>query len=405
MSTILFAWELGGGLGHLLQFAPLARALARSGHRIAFALKDLRLVRPLLGTLPLELWQAPQWLGGGRRDLRPVNYAELLMQFGYLDPHGLAGVVEAWRNLYRQVRPDLIVVNHAPTALLAASGLPIARAIVDMGFGLPPKRSPLPPMRWWAPVDQARLVRSEARVVATINALARAFRFPPRASLAALFDAELRFLCTFPELDHYPGREAGAAYAGPLFTADAGRLPRWPSGTGPRLFAYLDLPAEISACALAAFAALDCRTLIYAPCVARDLGFRITGGRIALVGEPVHVGRVLADADAVICHGSGLSAAALLAGKPVLLVARHLEQYLVGLRIRQLGAGALLPADEIATGFASAVHDLLAVEDRAAAARRFAARHATFSAAAQLADLHARCEAVLGRAAGTAVGS
>ena len=34
--SILFAWELGAGLGHLMQMLPLATDLAKAGHRIAW---------------------------------------------------------------------------------------------------------------------------------------------------------------------------------------------------------------------------------------------------------------------------------------------------------------------------------------------------------------------------------
>ncbi len=39
MSTILFAWELGGGLGHLVQLRPPAEALAARGHRVLAAVR------------------------------------------------------------------------------------------------------------------------------------------------------------------------------------------------------------------------------------------------------------------------------------------------------------------------------------------------------------------------------
>src|SRR5207247_8636282 len=41
MATVLFAWELGGGLGHMMQMAPLARALVRRGHRVYAALREV----------------------------------------------------------------------------------------------------------------------------------------------------------------------------------------------------------------------------------------------------------------------------------------------------------------------------------------------------------------------------
>lgn len=58
MSTILFAWELGGGLGHLMQMRPIAHGLLARGHRIAAALKDLFRARQVFGP-DVPLLQAP----------------------------------------------------------------------------------------------------------------------------------------------------------------------------------------------------------------------------------------------------------------------------------------------------------------------------------------------------------
>ncbi len=58
MKTILIAWELGGGLGHLLQLAPVVKGLAQRGHRVVLALKDLSRARAVFPE-GVQLLQAP----------------------------------------------------------------------------------------------------------------------------------------------------------------------------------------------------------------------------------------------------------------------------------------------------------------------------------------------------------
>ena len=41
MATVMFDWEQGGGLGHLMQMLPLAEGLARRGHRVFMAVREL----------------------------------------------------------------------------------------------------------------------------------------------------------------------------------------------------------------------------------------------------------------------------------------------------------------------------------------------------------------------------
>jgi UDP:flavonoid glycosyltransferase YjiC (YdhE family) len=42
MSTILLTWELGGGLGHLVNLLPLARELSQRGNRVFAPVKTGR---------------------------------------------------------------------------------------------------------------------------------------------------------------------------------------------------------------------------------------------------------------------------------------------------------------------------------------------------------------------------
>ena len=41
MSSILFTWESGGRLGHMMQMLPLASGLVKRGHRVHVALRHL----------------------------------------------------------------------------------------------------------------------------------------------------------------------------------------------------------------------------------------------------------------------------------------------------------------------------------------------------------------------------
>jgi hypothetical protein len=41
IATILLAWELGGGLAHVINLLPLAQGFSQRGHRVYAALKDI----------------------------------------------------------------------------------------------------------------------------------------------------------------------------------------------------------------------------------------------------------------------------------------------------------------------------------------------------------------------------
>jgi UDP:flavonoid glycosyltransferase YjiC (YdhE family) len=83
MATILLTWELGGGMGHLANLAPLARGLAERGHRVTAALSDLSRAHRAFAGVPVAFFQAPHRL---RTRDRPESNAGKLPVTQYLIP-------------------------------------------------------------------------------------------------------------------------------------------------------------------------------------------------------------------------------------------------------------------------------------------------------------------------------
>ena len=190
MARIVMAWELGGGMGHVVPLSQIAQALVARGHDVHFVLRDLsgaaEALRGLARHPQVRLWQAPVWLAQLTGAPLPVSYAELLFRAGYLDARRLSGLADAWRSLFDALQPQLLVADHAPTALLAARGRPMARALVGTGFFVPPATTPMPAFRDWDRPDAARLAQSEARALASCNALLASWQQPPMDTLQIL---------------------------------------------------------------------------------------------------------------------------------------------------------------------------------------------------------------------------
>jgi hypothetical protein len=71
MATILLAWELGGGLGHVMSMRPLAEGLARRGHRVVAVLRDLSSARDFITHPAVICLQAP-FKHERMRDIEPT---------------------------------------------------------------------------------------------------------------------------------------------------------------------------------------------------------------------------------------------------------------------------------------------------------------------------------------------
>src|SRR5437764_11706080 len=135
MATILLTWELGAGLRHLQRLRPLAAELSRRGHRVFAAVRELSRAHSTFRGVDVALLQAPVKLRPPVSEFRPpLTFPHILHNVGFGDDTELAALASAWRNLIEAVRPDVVVCDHSPTALLALRGVPPRRALIGTGF-------------------------------------------------------------------------------------------------------------------------------------------------------------------------------------------------------------------------------------------------------------------------------
>lgn len=359
MSRILFAWELGAGVGHLSAFRQVAEVLLRRGHQLTAAVRDLAGAAMVFEGLPMRILAAPACSRnyGGLAD-PPLSYAEILMRYGYIDAAMLGALRRGWQDLLELTTTELLVADHAPTALLAARGSGIRRCTFGNAFSVPPELSPSPNMRDWLAVPRERLAASDKAVVDTINA-ALPSGHAPLTAVHQLFEGSHRLFVGIPELDPYGPREP-ANYLGLLAGRSGSDRVQWPAGEGPRLFAYLrqDYP-HIDGC-LAALSASGARCVVNLVSGRPELVARHRGPRLSFTAGHVDMPATAAECDVVVCHsGLGTVAAALRAGKPLLLLPAQLEQYLLARNVEKLGAGLTLHPETAAPDFAGSIRRLL----------------------------------------------
>lgn len=215
MARVLIAWELGEAFGHLARCLRLTQGLVARGHGVTLALKDVRLpagqgLAPGITVLPVPL--TPQ---AGAGSSPPVNYADVLRVSGFTDARDVAARLYAWQGIFALARPDVLVADHAPTALLAARLAEIPHLSIGNGFAIPPAVSPWPSIRPWETVSDQALATAEARLNRVTDAALRAMGHTRTVCVRDLF-GEHDILDTFAELDHYGARANEGRYVGPI---------------------------------------------------------------------------------------------------------------------------------------------------------------------------------------------
>lgn len=378
MATILFTWELGAGFGHLNRHIRTIQALIAEGHEIFFAARDPGNAERVLGKEKVKLLQAPLLPHGISNPIQNTrSYADILHNTGFNDGAALTGRIKAWHQLHEYVRPDLVIYDHSPTAKLAFAQMPVKHILSGCGFAMPPVTTPLSNIRDWEHVSQSQLQADEKRVLDTINAVLKGLGLKPLAALSELVQSDSRLMLTFKELDHYPGRE-NEEYLGVSLPKNAGAKPHWPAGSGKKIFAYL-YPFKALPEFLQALAASRASTIIYAPEVQQSIKNDSKCSHIRFVEEPQRIMDVTAECDLAVTNGNhATTTAILLAGKPVLLLPKTLEQLLLSRRVRESGAGLMVPQFKPAA-VENKLMRLLDAGEHARAAEEFARRYQDFT--------------------------
>jgi UDP:flavonoid glycosyltransferase YjiC (YdhE family) len=402
MARIAFAWELGGEFGHAMACNALARVLHERGHRIAFAFRELYQVSFLTGTSPYAIYQAPVSVSEGRGAPIPVSFADILVGCGYDRPDHLAGLLGGWLALFGRVKPDLVIADFAPTALLAARVLGLRCASFGNGFSIPPRLTPLPAFRFDEPVAPERVTQADARALASVNAALARFGVAPLASLAQQFETDEDFLTTFPELDSY-GNRPKAGYWGPRFSADAGATVRWPAGAGKRVLLYLKKDQPQLDALIAALAAGPHRVAAFIPELDPARRDRLRGPSRIVSEDPMRLAPLLEECDLFISQGGNVCVGTLMSGVPQLVLPSQYEQYLTARRIEQLGAGLWLPMEAEPSQAAAALDRILREPGFAAAAQAYARRYPSYSAQEGQRRIAVRVEEILRQPARTPI--
>lgn len=391
MARIVYCWEVGEGFGHLLPCKPLFRILQDKGHELLFLLKDLSNAEKVFSDLPASYTQCPKReMRGGRMSI-PRSYRDVLINQGFLEAESLLARVKGWLTLFEIWRPDLIILNHCPTGLLAARLYPARRFYLGSGFFVPPGREPWPQYFAGPMAAPARQVAEESRALLTaINRILKELGGEKLSELAGFFGDTEACFTTFKELDHYPDREP-VEYLGIMPPVPGGKAVVWPEGSGRKVFAYLKPNGRIDEL-LHAMRELALPTLVVGPSLPGPLIQRFASPQLGFSREMLDMAQLRRECDLAITNGNHDTAISLLlAGKPLFSFAIHVENFLLGEAVGRLGAGVTVKA----TGtepITPILHELLTDEKYFENAANFAVRHRGFKPAAALARVVEKIE-------------
>lgn len=369
---VVLAWELGASLGHIARQAAIARELLRHGHELFIVARDLASLQGFVGDVPVTVMQAPVCQTRLRLNRPQICLAESLQLAGYRDTRSLWPLVQAWRAILDLTRADLVIADHAPTAMLAARCLNLSVLAIGNGFTLPEAGEPLADWRPGASNDDL-VTQRDREVVAVINAM-----LPPERQLQGLSDlyrCERVIINSFAELDPYAAVRKCAEYCAGN-PQDLPRRERFVHGNTPHVVAYLapSYPRLRELCE--GLAASPAEVLVCCPGAGPDLLNDVCGPRYTFIRELTDLEGLIAASDVFVGHAAlGTLTQCLRHGKPMMLLPMQVEQLSNAIRVQKLGIGRICPEFRDGNEYSNAL--VAALQDRSAAqqALRFVGEH------------------------------
>lgn len=368
---VAYICELGSDNDQLARLYDITKECNAAGYDVAVVVRDIVAVSAVMNKVHAAVFQAPVFLPRLRLNRQLVCLADTLQLAGYEHGNTLLPLVQAWQALLGLLQADVLVFDHAPTALLAASNLHCRKVVVGNGYSIPVAGHKLAD---WQPMQsRAELIQEqEDNVLKVINQVQRKLELPISAAISELYRCDRVVINHFPQLDVYRQARANADYytsvasfRPPVFSFRQAEKPRIICWLDPAYKKFTPLVEALRACGceiLLVFAGGDSTrlkpyeaTLFQATTLVPDLELLIR------------------EADMFIGHGSlGALTTAMRLGKPMLLLPMQLEQLHAGLGLQAMGIAKVLTDQDNASAYQQAVIGVLGNIRLRTAARNFA---------------------------------
>jgi hypothetical protein len=284
--------------------------------------------------------QSPHVSSPPAEHIWPVDsFAKILNNSGYSNSQQLASMIRAWRNLFELVKPDLIIADYAPTAILASRELGIPRLQIGTGFYQVPRQGRVPSFieLQGHPAIDSKNLEFEKKILGHINAALKLNGMLALAELTQMQDTEQKLFRTFKEFDHYGNREP-VQYIGAMLSKQ-GQKPEWPVGNGTRVFAYLKPFPSIGQLFMQ-LNQLKFPTLVYPDGIDQKIIREFSSTTLKFVDKPLDMRLIGESASFAIHNGNhGTVCELMLAGIPSMVLSLHAEQSIMGYRLQSMSAG------------------------------------------------------------------
>jgi hypothetical protein len=336
MKRAFFAWEMGGGRGHVVHLAAVAVSLQRRGYRSFASLVHLNFAGELAPHCE-EIEQAPQlpYRAPLAEELPGSRYGDWLGLHHFDDPAVIRNAIARWRAQLAARRPDIVIAEQAPCAILAARSLGLPVVQIGVPVTAPPAgMSAFPAFL----TDRDATLYDEMVLCTAVNAAIAEFGLPPLPALPSVYACNDQVVASIELFDRYSGWRT---------------RPRVPPVVGgwhepgerrrEELFVYLSTIDRLDPVILTAIASVRVPTRVV---VADNLPMAVSvvGRRGAVVESRPRPPAEIARMARVLVHAGnhGMCCLGVRAGLPQVTVSTQAEHVFDGRQLAEVGTGILV---------------------------------------------------------------
>jgi len=346
MASVILCSELGRGTGHLTKLADYAVELEAQGYSVRLVTHDMHAAHLVPEFVDIAMFQAPRASEALAESLsvanlvstNPMNFASVLKHNGYQSVSTLAPLVRGWLHLHATLKADVVVADHAPTAILAAKLLNIPSIMTGNGFCVPPLLNPLASICPWKDIPDSSLKLEDELLTHTINDTIRELGFSGVQLECAreAFSHAAQWIFSVPEMDHYGAREQ--PYVMRWYNSSPRLMPQWPYSKGEKIFLSMSVDSPYLNMVLEQLHLLQQPVLATVSGASDGLIERYKDSTIKLQRETVDLKQVVDECNIVINTGEHDVVFELLSyGVPSIILPSEPDQLMVAFQLMQQG--------------------------------------------------------------------
>jgi hypothetical protein len=389
----VLAWEIGAGRGHIVRLNACADALASLGIACTAAvLIRTQYAHEIAGRVE-RVHQAPPvrfyWWHRKDRNLSPPStYGEWLGDNGLAAGDYVLARLAAWRAIFEEEKPDLVVCDQGPYAILAARSLGIATAATGNWFSTPPSHfETYPPL----PYREHIPYWSEAQMVDAVNAALAAFGGLRLKHLPQIYDCDVPLCASLDVLDFYGGQRRV-----PLVPAVTPSF-RETGGPHDEVFVYYSVDERFDPVMLTAIMSLPMKVRAFIPGCEPEIAGLLRARGVIVEEAPVPADDLVGRTRVFVHAGpQGTVSLGLRAGIPFVAAPRMYETEVNSRQCADLGVAiAVLPNERTVPTLRAAIFEIYESSAYHERARAMAARLAPQFAREPAAVIAERIAAVI----------